>query len=260
MTGSELFELWAPAESVWSRWAKPVLFVDEVVLFKNPPPPGELPGGAPLAIPELLFNTGSSTAVVVDLPGEQSVLAGLALARLGHRPVPLFNGAGHPAALVDTALIFRALKEGTTELARAALLPDSPPAFLLDSLRLQDDSLAKPGKYDNRWLVFPQDFPSASFLLSRQIRRVLLVHEKTQPQDDLAHVLLRWQEAGIEIVDAYPTTSGFARPLEVKRPSRFRTLAYRALSLLGLRRNSAGGFGAIVPQPSSSSGGRSGFS
>lgn len=260
MTGSELFDVWAPAESVWSRWAKPVLFVDEVALFKNPPPSGELPGGPPLTIPELSFNAGSSTAVVVDLPGEQSVLAGLALARRGHRPVPLFNGADHPAAIVSTALIFRALKEGAPELASAALLADAPPAFLIDSRRLLDQTHATPGKYDNRWLVFPQDFPSANFLLSRQIRRVLLLHEKTEPQEDLAHVLLRWQEAGIEIVDASPTTSGFARPLEVRRPSSFRALAYRVFSLLGLRRNSAGGFGGIVPQPSSSSGGRSGFS
>lgn len=260
MTGSELFELWAPAESVWSRWAKPVLFVDEVALLKTPPPPGELPGGPPPVLPELSFNAGSSTAVIVDLPGEQSVLAGLALAHRGHRPVPLFNGADHPAAIVNTALIFRALQEGAPELVRAALFPDAPPAFLIDSRRMLDSAPASPGRYDNRWLVFPQDFPSASFLLSRQIRRVLLLHEKTEPQEDLAHVLLRWQEAGIEIVDAYPTTSGFARPLVVKRPSLFRALAHRALSLAGLRRNSAGGFGGIVPKPSSSSGGRSGFS
>jgi hypothetical protein len=46
--------------------------------------------------------------------------------------------------------------------------------------------------------------------------------------------------------------------MEVDRPSAFRSLFYRALTLVGLRRNSAGGFGSIVPQPSQSSG-RSGY-
>jgi len=39
------------------------------------------------------------------------------------------------------------------------------------------------------------------------------------------------------------------RPVEIQKPSRFRSAMYRMLAMVGLRRNSAGGFGAIVPIP-----------
>jgi hypothetical protein len=40
--------------------------------------------------------------------------------------------------------------------------------------------------FDNQWMVFPQDFPSARFLVERKIKRVTLVQaEKTQPSEDL---------------------------------------------------------------------------
>ena len=42
----------------------------------------------------------------------------------------------------------------------------APPAFLLDSDRMKAPA-PDPGRFDNRWLVFPQDFPSAAFLRSR---------------------------------------------------------------------------------------------
>jgi hypothetical protein len=47
----------------------------------------------------------------------------------------------------------------------------------------------------------------------------------------------------------------------VAKPKRFRSIWYRLLAIAGLRRNSAGGFGSVVPQPSSSGGGgyRGGF-
>ena len=66
-----------------------------------------------------------------------------------------------------------------------------------------------PGTFDNRWVVFPQDFPSAAFLRSRGVAEVLLIQAGAQPQEDLAHVLLRWQQGG--------------------------------------PRNNAGGFGAVIP-------------
>jgi hypothetical protein len=191
--------------------------------------------------------TDRSTAVLVDLPGPESVLTGLELARQGFRPVPLFNNAFHPGALVDVGPVLRLLLDRAEEIRSLALPPDAPPAFLLDSRRMTGD--AKPGAYDNRWMVFPQDFPSASFLLSRNLHRATVLQR--QPAEDLAHVLLRWQEAGIEISAWDPTAGGSPQPLQVRKPSKFRHLWYRALVLMRLRRNSAGGFGSIIPMPSS---------
>jgi hypothetical protein len=103
--------------------------------------------------------------------------------------------------------------------------------------------------FDNRWVVLPQDFPSGTFLKANGIDRVLLLHDRDgQPREDLAHVLLRWQEAGVAIAAARP--GGAAAELRVARPSRFRAAWYALLVTFGLRPNSAGGFGSIIPMPS----------
>lgn len=253
MDGSELFETWAPADSVWSPWAKPALFADEAIrgaLAGTPPPPAMAPE------PRSAFSGESGTAFVLDLPGERSVELGLILARAGYRPVPLFNTTDHPAALIDVRPVLRRLASGAAELAGVYLPPEAPPAFLLDANRTTPSATPAPGRYDNRWVVFPQDFPSGSFLLARGIRQVVLLQagrpgHGDQPQTDLAHVLRRWQEAGIAIYQQDPAVDEPPRPLDVRRPSSFRSLFYRALTLAGLRRNSAGGFGGIIPQPSS---------
>jgi hypothetical protein len=184
----------------------------------------------------------------------------LVLAEAGFRPVPLFNGARGPASLniggtavIDNDAILVWLLRGVETLQRCQLPDDAPPAFLLDSRRQPPAFNASPGRFDNRWMVFPQDFPSASFLRSQGISRVLLIQTdiERQPPEDLAHVLRRWQEAGLELSVATLETAARPQPLQVHRPSRFRSLWYVALAVLGLRRNSAGGFGSIVPQPSS---------
>lgn len=253
MNGSELFEVWAPADSVWSRWAKPVLFAERDRMPPIAPAPPPAGPGEP-ALPSLGLSLDRHTAVVVDLPGADSVRTGLALAREGFRPVPLFNCGVHPAALVDAGPVLRLLEEGAGEMSSLAFSPDAPPAFLLDASRLSPSQPSAPGKYDNRWMVFPQDFPSANFLKSRDIRRVLLLQKNAQPASDLAHVLLRWQEAGLELLTLDPAAGYAPQPLRVEKPSGFRDLSYRALAILGLRRNSAGGFGSVIPQPSSGSG------
>ena len=262
MDGSQLFEVWAPQDSVWSRWAKPACFAAM---------PPDLPGaGAAMPVysaeePEPRpFDAGpidTWTAFVVDLPGPRSVEIGLALARAGYRPVPMFNTAYHAAAIVPVSEILRQLHKAEPEMRSLVLPADAPPAFLLDAKRLDPSTAAAPGKFDNRWVVFPQDFPSASFLLSRGIRQVIVLQSDSlqgKPRLDLAHVLRRWQEAGLQLYAQDPDGQYGPQPLQVDRPSSFRSLFYRALTLMGLRRNSAGGFGSVIPVPSSSSG-RSGF-
>jgi len=106
--------------------------------------------------------------------------------------------------------------------------------------------------FDNRWMTFPQDFPSGSFLRNRGICTVVFVHDKfqTQPPEDLAHVLLRWQEDGIAIQSKSARFGEAPVSINVVRPFRFRAAWYRALAALGLRRNDAGGFGGYPPDAS----------
>ena len=59
----------------------------------------------------------------------------------------------------------------------------------------------EPPAFDNRSVSLPTDFPSANLLLSYGVRRVVLVQATDgQPQADLAHTLLRWQQAGIDMM------------------------------------------------------------
>jgi hypothetical protein len=106
------------------------------------------------------------------------------------------------------------------------------------------------GMFDNRWMVFPQDFPSGKFLLGQGIRNAVLISRWKQPGEDVAHILLRWQEAGISIYSKSVTSDEAVCPIKVSPPSRFRRSWHRALAMVGLRRNSTGGFGAVIPYTS----------
>jgi hypothetical protein len=240
------FEIWAPPESGWSAWVKPVLFAETATeLFS-------VAGQTGVTEPDVAWapSAGGQTAVIVDLPGEMSVLVGMALARRGFRPVPLYNSASGLNPVVNVEGIRRRLFASAAELKALAIPPQAPPAFLLDSTRMGNVS-PSPGRFDNRWLVFPQDFPSANYLVSQGIGCVLLVQDTArQPKDDLAHVLLRWQEAHIAIMVYGVQSGGPFQPITVSRPGGFKRLWYRALVLAGLRRHSGGGFGALVPEES----------
>src|SRR6185437_4875132 len=112
MNKDELLQMWAPSESVWSRWAKPVLFAHWSAENHRPPGPlaEPLPGvdWSPLA--------DGTTVIVTDLPGVMGVRIGMSLAAKGYRPVPLYNAVPAPwgasRAVVDATSILNALVEG----------------------------------------------------------------------------------------------------------------------------------------------------
>jgi hypothetical protein len=253
----QLYERWAPEGSTWSTWVKPVLFAKMPDIAAPldgshaPPAPFDVSWAPPVS---------DRAAIVLDLPGGASVDAGLALAERGYRPVPLYNVVPGPAetrpiaAAVDVAPVTGALWRGGDAIAQINLPYDAPPAFLLDARRMPP-SAPRPGQFDNRWVVLPQDFPSATFLQTHGIRRVLLVQDVSgQPRSDLAHVLRRWQEAGIVIDSLVPGAGVRPVTLDVARPKMFRWMLYALAATMGLRRSSAGGFGSVVPMPSSSHG------
>lgn len=241
----ETYRIWAPDDALWTQWAKPVLFSRE---------PRQHTDLANEAMAEWAPGHDNSMALIVDLPGESSVLEGIALAKKGFRPVPLYNGVYGPnksAMAIDVTGIVNALYQGANELTMISISDDAAPVFLLDSDRLEGD-LYKVGKYDNRWCVFPQDMPSASFLLSHGISTVYL--RSNEIQNDIVHILRRYQEKGIKIY--HVNASLTSKNLTVARPSYFKSALYRIKTMAGLTRNAAGGFGGMVPDPMQSSGHR----
>jgi hypothetical protein len=246
MNAEQAYLIWAPEQSPWSPWAKPVLFASQSIWDD---PGAEEPDGPPA--PSWVSALDASTAFVIDLPGAESVRRGVALARSGWRPVPLYNAVPGSAALVDVASIVLAMRRATALLEPLALAHARPPVFLLDaSRRLGTGEPARPGMFDNRSLSLPTDFPSGLFLRARGIERVVLVQEgSTWPQSDLAHTLVAWQEAGLSIAMT-PSAEGPPEPIRVQRPSNLRVMWYRFLATLGMRRSPLGGFGGRIPVPS----------
>jgi hypothetical protein len=274
MTKQSIFDAWAPPSAIWSRWAKPVLFsqLDSIARDENVAP--ELPVDVSWAV-----DSDRATAIVVELPGAHGVNVALSLAAIGYRPVPLYNACPAPAgdtALVAVRPIMIALASAASSLQSFGLPDDAPPAFLLDAMRnpsavapppnikssgwppfLMDargDTAVvapSPGVFDNRSISLPTDFPSANLLLSRGIRRIVLIQPRhSEPQADLSHSLLRWQQAGLTILAAAIDEPGPARPRTIKRPRAYRLLWYNLLAKLGLHSNPLGGFGGFLPMPS----------
>ncbi len=233
MQPEEILDIWAPPGGAWSLWAKPVLFA-QMDLSR---------AAVPAVRPEDLMDASwappsdGHTFIVIDLPGADSVYAGLALARHGYRPVPLFNACTAERELVDQSRIQQALADGAAPLRALNLPADAPPAFLLDALRAVSSRRAVPGDFDNRWCVYRDDFPSVELLRGRGLSRMVLVHRGRPPvAGDLWLALWDWQQAGIELRTKDPTP---LQPLTVPAPSWLRRSWERVLTALGLRRGPA---------------------
>lgn len=288
MNSDDAFAIWAPLECPWSPWVKPILFANEPDwsggLEEDLPDVGDASwiddagstGGYRDATKPI---ADGATAYVVDLSAAAGVAWGVALAQKGVRPIPLYNAlpggyaspfaatppVGEPGAMgepfaprpidtsafIDMTVIVRAMRRATSTLSDLALPTTAPPTFLLDADRRYGVGLASPGRFDNRSISLPTDFPSAVFLRSRGITRVVLVQQdRLEPQEDLAHTLLAWQEGGLVIEAKSLATDAPPSTIQVTKPSRFRSILYRFLATMGLRRSPLGGFGGTIPLPS----------
>ncbi len=256
MSNEYIYNIWAPIDSPWSNWVKPVLFacMDSWPLSEVPWYPEEIGFIPPVA---------GTVAIVADLPGDRGVSIGISLALNGYQPVPLYNalpgptfeeinsfGSPIPVSLIDVAPIINALRRGTLFLSKQPPPTNAPPVFLLDANRRAATRPPSPGTYDNRSITFVTDFPSANYLLSHGITEVLLLQEnRVHPQSDLAHTLRRWQDGGIIIKTKDLFSPIPAIPLTVEKPTWYGAIWYRVLVALGLRRSELGGFGGLVPFP-----------
>ncbi len=261
MNSKELiYDAWAPAVSPWSPWAKPVLFTVLPVIpdGSDPLPPVSVSWAPP---------ADGATALVVNLPGNIGVSAAISLVGRGFRPVPLYNavpatssgsllsGFSSGQSAVNVLSIARALQAGAERLNRQSLPDAAPPVFLLDHNRAGSGRAPPPNWFDNRSVSFTTDFPSATFLKSKGIHRMVVVQPDHLLAHDLTHTLRRWQDAGLALELLVPGTDGDqSKPLTVAKPSWFGLAFQRVFIAMGLRRHAAGGFGGWVPEPSSGAG------
>lgn len=207
MTGKDIFKIWAPYGAGWTDWVRPVPFVFICESFKRDTicnfmiPPIHYISGAPV-----------NTAIIVDLPGYESINEGLALAQMGFRPIPLYNGTIEQEgamALVDNHVVEHALIWGASELETLEIATDAPPAFLVDSNRTHQFKM-NVSMFDNSWDLYDQDMPSAEYFLSHGIHNIIVRSEKIQM--DLIKILYKFSGKGIRIL----FTKGYEAPKEVK--------------------------------------------
>jgi hypothetical protein len=279
MRRDAVLNVWAAEGAPWSPWVKPVLFahmdpdLDAPAAASHAAAPHwkeilESPSASKTRQhesegPYRSMSSPRDVAVVVDLPGASGVDAGLDLAELGFRPVPLYNAVPGPFAsavdwregsahststvsLVDVVPIVRALAVGASVLAARKLPLDAPPAFLLDAHRCRSAWPASSGRFDNRSMCFVTDFPSAELLVQSGVRRVVLVRaSRFGLEDDLAVTLHGWQKHGLEM-RMHAVDEGGLEPLEIASSwaRAFKQLFRRAT----LRPHRLGGFGEMIPE------------
>lgn len=252
----EIYAAWAPPDSLWSPWVKPVLFsfVDAKL---------EIPPARTISFRSEWVPAPGAAAIILDLPGEEGVLWALKLAPLGYRPVPLYNALPfppgempyahplRPPSVVDVESILAAILDRTPVLEKVSLPVNAPPVFMLDAGRGLARTHVKPDTgsdiFDNRSVCFITDFPSAEFLLQNGIKSVVVVQEHSEFARDLIEILISWQAHGIQILKKFQLSEDLPVSVSVKRPSFVSTIWFRLSVALGLRRSKLGGFGGIVP-------------
>lgn len=221
MTGREAYNIWAPAGKKWVDWVRPVPFVSVDEYSK-------LYSISPMAIPKIKFLSDgenvhnkserpyADAAVIVDLPGAESVREGIALANEGYRPISVFNGTIEQQgarATVDNQSVGMELLWAAEVLKGIHISDDAMPAFLLDSNRLQRFKM-EVSLFDNSWDIYPQDIPSPEYMLDNGVHRIIVVGDSVSK--DLKKILYAYQKKNIEIMH----TRGYEAPkrINIRKP------------------------------------------
>jgi hypothetical protein len=239
------YQTFADPKSPWAPWVKPVLFASaKSTSILQGPAASKATGSMPF---------DPRCGWVIDLPGVDAIGAARIALAAGLRPIPLYNGADGPLPMIDNSQLAQALFALAEDVAQAQLPMNAPPAFLIDSRRFPGWNTPRPGVFDNRWMVFPQDFPSGKFLLAHSVQSVCVLNQANSIPEDLVHVLFGWQQDGVQILhthNANPTPAA----IRIRKPGMFANFLRRALVTARLRRSAVGGFGSPVPYPAESSG------
>ncbi|HMO51125.1 MAG TPA: hypothetical protein PKE26_07760 [Kiritimatiellia bacterium] len=190
--------------------------------------------------------------VILDLPGAKSVPAALRLMAGGFQPVCTFDNWPHPAGLVKSEIVLAQLLRyaalaGDT---RKHLATTSPPVWVCDRNRLGSGP-ARPRDFDNRYYLDDSILPSGETLRKNGIEQILCVVPTTDdlPRDDLRAYFRDLRKEGFAAIYRV----GFSDP--TLRAGAFPESMYEVkFSTSGYARSDAGGFGMLIPEPSSSGG------
>jgi hypothetical protein len=141
----------------------------------------------------------SETAIILDVPGRDSIALGAGLAEAAHL-ITTFDNFPHPLGVTPShetlaAMLYYA---GEIEAKQKTVQEGAPPVFLLDSKRLENYTDAD-AQFDNRYLA---KVPSAQKLQELGIKSVLYVtpdRTRSQEMDDLNEDFVEYQSKSINV-------------------------------------------------------------
>lgn len=206
MTGKDIYKIWAPYGKRWTQWVRPVSFVD-IDMEK------ELREYVDYDIPVVYYSDmlDKHTIVILDIDAEASVKEGIAFSVLGYRPIPLFNGTTPNfgvLATMNNEIVEPLLLWGALELKEIVIPDDAPAVFLLDKNRMNRYK-SDVSVFDNSWDIYPQDMPSADYLIKCKIKRVVIQTDSLR--NDICQILYNYQKKGLEIY----STNGYEIPQKI---------------------------------------------
>ena len=213
IASKEVYKIWAPAGAKWVDWVRPVPFVGlndnfNKYQFSN------------FNVSQIFYleEIEKDTAIIVDLPGYESVEDGIALAKMGYRPIPVFNGTNeqnNSLATTDNHAVGFGLLCGAKELKNIEIPVDATPVFLLDTNRLSRHKMSI-SVFDNSWDIYYQDMPSAEYFLKNGVKKIIVRSKKIEK--DLSKILYKYQQKGITIMH----TQGLekAEKVKIKKPAK----------------------------------------
>ena len=193
MTGKEAYKIYAPEGVNWTQWVRPVPFV--AIDTYNREPVADWVDRTIMFLEEYEPNT----AIFIDFRGKESIEFGIAFAKLGYRPIPIFNGTDEQEGATrttDSYLVESSLINGAEQLKSICINKDANPAFLLDNDRL-DRYRAKESIFDNSWDLYGQDIPSLEYFKQNNIHKILVIGNEVHR--DLRKIFLKFQKEGISI-------------------------------------------------------------
>lgn len=211
MNAKEIYKIWAPNNTKWTDWVRPVPFIGidhpqenhEIIDYEIP-------------IINYVNELKNNIAIIIDIDGINSIKEGIALAQIGYRPIPIFNGTNPPKKTTSTTnngIIETLLIWGAQELKSIQLKKDAPPVFLLDKNRLNRYKINR-GIFDNSWDIYPQDIPTHKYFKEQNIDTIIV--RGTNLNKDLEKVLYKHQQNNINIL----FTNGYEepKPIKLKKP------------------------------------------
>ena len=207
MVGKEIYRIWAPENTKWTNWVRPVPFV-AIDMYNRRNEFNDFCVPQNIYFDKMLKNT----VIIIDFPEYQSIEFGIAFAKIGFRPVPVYNGTTEQEGALATTNNYSvegALIWGANELKNIEIDKDANPVFLLDKNRTNTYKM-NPTIFDNSWDIYGQDVPSADYLKNNGIEKVIVIGDCIQR--DLRKIVYKYQKKGIEIF----LSNGYESPKKVK--------------------------------------------